>query len=171
MKKPFIAAVLGVVVLFVVVFFIQKSLISSSEVPLESTKPSENSFTFIFKYGVGAKNELNTRNGTFTKDMVSDPSITVPMMLTQDELLSISKKIKELGLLEKNPTIISPVKRIPCSSYYLKVNENSKETIKEWNDCSDDVKEEYSSFSEFIYSIINSKEEYKNLPQPKSGYL
>ena len=27
-------------------------------------------FNLIFKYGVGAKNELNTYNGTYTQDMV-----------------------------------------------------------------------------------------------------
>jgi len=170
MKKPILVLALGIVVLFIATSFIWKSPVNSPETK-KIIKNGDNSLQFIFKYGVGAQNELNTFNGTFTKDMVTDPSITIPMKLTESELSSISQKIKELGLLEKDPTIISPVKRIPCSSYYLKVNENSKEITKEWNDCSNDVKGEFTTFSEFIYSIINSKEEYKNLPQPKSGYM
>jgi len=39
--------------------------------------PSDSNFNLIFKYGVGAKNEFNTFKGTYTKDMVMDPSVTV----------------------------------------------------------------------------------------------
>ncbi len=42
-------------------------------------------FNIIFRYGVGAKNELDTFNGTYTWDMVVDPSITVNLSLSNKE--------------------------------------------------------------------------------------
>ena len=59
--------------------------------------PSPSNFNLIFKYGVGAKNELNTFEGTYTKDMVMDPSITVNLSLSKEELDRIYKKIVEIN--------------------------------------------------------------------------
>ena len=46
-------------------------------IPLITPPSIPSSFNLISKYGVRAKNELNTFEGTYTKDMVMDPSITV----------------------------------------------------------------------------------------------
>jgi hypothetical protein len=50
--------------------------------------------------GVGAKNELNTFDQTFTKDMVMDPSVTVKMKLSDNELNSIYQKINNLNFIQ-----------------------------------------------------------------------
>ncbi len=57
--------------------------------------PRESNFNLIFKYGIFAKNELNTFDGTYTKDMVQDPSITVELSLSEEELDSIYEKMAE----------------------------------------------------------------------------
>jgi hypothetical protein len=57
-------------------------------------------FNLVFKYGVGAKNELNTFDQTFTKDMVMDPSVTVKMKLSDNELNSIYQKINNLNFIQ-----------------------------------------------------------------------
>ena len=48
--------------------------------------PGDSSFNLIFRYGVGARNELNTFEGMYTKDMIMDPSITVNLTLSEEEL-------------------------------------------------------------------------------------
>jgi hypothetical protein len=49
-----------------------------------------------FRYGVGAKNVFDTYTGTFTKDLIGDPPVTIKMALTEDELLRIEAKLEEV---------------------------------------------------------------------------
>ena len=58
--------------------------------------PAQSGFNLIFRYGVGARNELNTFKGTYTRDMVQDPSITIPLSLTKDDLDKIYQKMVEI---------------------------------------------------------------------------
>ena len=44
--------------------------------------PQESDFNFIFKYGVSGRNTLDTFKGTYTKDMVLDPAITIELTLS-----------------------------------------------------------------------------------------
>ena len=62
--------------------------------------PSPSSFNLIFKYGVRARNELNTFNGTYTKDMVMDPSITVNLSLSKEELDRIYQKMIKIDFFD-----------------------------------------------------------------------
>ena len=50
-------------------------------------------FVFELKFGVRAKNILDTENGTFTKDMILDPNITINLVLSNRELDLIWKSI------------------------------------------------------------------------------
>ncbi len=52
----------------------------------ENHTPGESNFNLIFKYGVGAKNILDTFEATYTKDMVMDPPITVALPLSEEEM-------------------------------------------------------------------------------------
>jgi hypothetical protein len=141
----------------------------------------ESNFNFIFRYGVGAKNELNTFNGIYTKDMVADPSITVELSLSEEELDSIYEKMVEIDFFNypDNFTIIVPPNKphgivTPYSSYYFKVQHDLE--IKElwWADeiiyeaiQADKLKE----LINLIRDIIESKDEYKSLPESKGGYM
>lgn len=65
----------------------------------------ESDFDLIFKYGVKGpdaepKNVLNTVKGTFTKDMVLDPPITVKLRLTDEERDIIYGKMVEIGFFQ-----------------------------------------------------------------------
>ena len=141
----------------------------------------ESAFSLIFRYGVTARNELNTFEGTFTKDMVSDPSITVDLSLSEEEMDSIYQKMVEIDFFDypdefSVPTHPDGLVHIvtPYSSYYFKVKYGSK--IKElwWED---EIKNEnveadrLRELIKLIRDIIESKEEYQKLPKPTSGYL
>lgn len=150
----------------------------------QSTIPSESEFNLIFKYDVGAKNELNTFKGTYTKDMVLDPSITVNLSLSKEELHKILQKMIKIDFFnypDKFSVFVPPGKvvyrTIHYSSYYFKVEYDSK--IKEiwWkNDIPIMINEDKKAkklieLINLIINIIESKEEYKKLPEPRGGYL
>ena len=143
--------------------------------------PGESDFGLIFRYGVMARNELNTFKGTYTKDMVSDPSITVNLSLSQEELDSIYQKMVEINFFDYPDEFSVSVPAgesfgivTPYNSYYLKVKYDSK--IKElwWED---EIKNENTKADQLreliklIRDIIESKEEYQKLPEPTSGYM
>ncbi len=135
------------------------------------------SFNLIFKYGVGARNELNTFDGTFTKDMIVDDPITIPLELTSAELEGIRQKIDELNLFKEQKTYQGDTFTMvsPCSSYDLSVESGGVQKRLTW-DCekptgNSSENPELDTFAEYIRSIVESKEAYKKLPEPQGGYL
>lgn len=144
--------------------------------PVSPTEPilvSPSGFNLVFRYGVGAVNELDTFKQTYTKDMVMNPPVTIKFKLSDGEFLAIYQKIKDLNLFDdrtKEPTngfvIVTP-----CSSYYLKVQIDSDQKELSWNNCRGKINDRLQQFTDYIISIIESKEEYKKLPAPRGGYL
>ena len=129
-------------------------------------------FNFIFKYGVGSGNELNTFDKTYTKDMIMDPSITIKFELSESELAGIYQKINDLKLFDKDEEQTEEnMFRTPCLSYYLKAQIDSDQKELSWDNCSGEISDKLQQFTDYIILIITSKEEYKELPTPKGGYL
>ena len=133
-------------------------------------------FNLVFKYGVGAKNELNTFRGMFTKDMVSDPSITIRLTLSKQELAQIYQKMVEIGFFNYSDSF--PLRQdgsvTPSSDYYLKVENGSRTKEVRWNSNSQldtNVDKGLHETADLIRSIIEQKLEYKILPPPRSAYL
>lgn len=129
-------------------------------------------FNLIFRYGVGAKNELDTFNQTYTKDMVMDPSVTVKFKLTDNELIDIYRKINDLKLFDENEKPTGGNLFVtPCSSYYLKTQTGSVQQELSWDNCRGKISDKFQQFTDYLITIIESKEEYKALPTPNGGYL
>lgn len=167
MKKIILISIV-VIVLAATGFVVFKQ---SSTPPQNPPAGEPNSFNLVFKYGVEAKNELNTFNQTYTKDMVINPSVTVKMSLSNDELNSIYQKINDLKLFNESTEPAGKMMVTPCSSYYLKVQINSEQKELSWDNCRGRISDKFQQFSNYIIQIIESKEEYKKLPTPRGGYL
>ncbi len=72
--------------------------------------PGDSTFNLIFKYGVDAKNILNTFEGTYTKDMIPDPPIATKLSLTREELDTIYKKMVDIDFFSYPDVFTKPVK-------------------------------------------------------------
>lgn len=147
----------------------------------------ESDFNLIFKFGVKGpasepKNVLNTIKGTFTKDMVIDPPVTVKLRLTEEELEIIHRKMVEIGFFQY-PTVfrvrVSPWDSIcivtPYSTYIFKVVSHGV-VIKHlrWDDeiCNENERaENLRELIRLIIEIIESKPEYQRMPKPRAGYI
>jgi hypothetical protein len=139
---------------------------------------SSSDFNLVFKYGIGGKNVLDTFENKFTKDMIAAPSITVDFKLTPAEMESIRQKINELDLLNKESKVGDMnVGMTPCSNYYLKLQDGA--VAKEiawgrevsWDNCSGEISIAYGQFSDFMINLIESKKEFKDLPEAQGGYM
>lgn len=169
MKKRSLLILITVIFLVTAGFFIFKQ-INFPPKSLPIYKPTN--FNIIFRYGVGAKNELNTFDQTYTKDMVVDSPLIIKLKLTDNELVSIYQKINDLGFFNTSTKPIEENMMVtPCSSYYLKAQIDSDQKELSWNDCRGKVSEKFQQFINYIIPIIETKKEYKELPVPKGGYL
>ena len=128
-------------------------------------------FNLVFKYGVGAKNELNTFEQTYTRDMVKDPPVTIKFKLSDSDLAGINQKISDLKLFDISQPTDGNMMVTPCSGYSLKVQIGSDEKEMSWSNCRGKINDKLQQFTEYIISIIESKEDYKKLPTPRGGYL
>jgi hypothetical protein len=141
----------------------------------------ESSFDFIFKYGVTARNILDTFQGTFTKDMVMDPSITTELTLTEAEMDSIYQKMVEIDFFsypdefEVDVPEDEPVGIItPHSTYIFEVEDKSGTKELNWEDKitnTDEKADKLRELIDLIINIIESKAEYQDLPTPTGGYM
>jgi hypothetical protein len=165
MKNKLLVGI-GIVAVLVIMGF----MVFDKPTPPPETPSAD--FNFVFRYGVGAKNELNTFSGTYTKDMVMDPSITTSLVLSESERATIYQKINEIGLLKND---IVPNKGniyvTPCSNYSLKVRADNVEKEISWDDCRGEINEKLQELTDHIISVIQSNEAYKNLPAAKGGYM
>ncbi len=113
--------------------------------------------------------------------MVQDPSITVKLSLSEEELDCIYQKMVEIDFFDypdKFSIILPPNKPhgivTPYYSYYFKVQHDAG--IKElwWEDeiVYEDIQaDKLRELINLIWDIIKSKDEYKELPEPTSGYM
>lgn len=158
------------VVCFIIILF--TCILFGNSLPNE--KPKD--FNFIFNYGVGAKNQLNTITGIYTKDMINSTSITTNLILSDEEMNVIYLDMMNINILNypKNykPLINGFV--TPYETYFIKIIYNGKEKNIYWEDetCSKTKRaEQLRKLFFIIFEIIRNNDEYKKLPEARGGYM
>jgi hypothetical protein len=165
---------LALMVVLVSVTFVLAYVLLANNAPEYDS--SENVINIVFKYGVGAKNELNTFEGTYTKDLIADGTKTTRLILSSEELRQIQQKMVDIGFFSY-PESFPPnpgYRRYPREDYYIKVQNGS--TVKEvsWNTDSlidSSVQDNLGQLVTYLGNIIVQKPEYKMLPPAKGAYL
>jgi len=146
---------------------------TSTRNQFSTVKPKD--FNFIFNYGVGAKNQLDTIKGKYTKDMIIEPSIITDLVLSDGEMNNIYLDMMKINILNypENFNPESDVIQTPFLTYYIKIVIDDKEKNIYWKDENvSETKEaiELRMLFNKIEEIIINKEEYKKLPPTKGGY-
>lgn len=149
-----------------------------------ATPPSgQETFDFIFKYGYSPAmaNELDTFKNTFTLDMVSELPVSTQLSLSQEEKEKIFQKMQDIDFFSYPDVfqVIVPEGSvyggpIPFSRYYFYVKYDFQIKELRWDDkIQSPINLQASQLRiliQLIQDIIKSKEEYKNLPTPRSQY-
>lgn len=157
--------------------FILLSLIGCNSISSSSHLPDEKpkNFSFVFNYGVNAKNQLDTISGKYTKDMIIQPSVITDMKLSDEEMKSIYSDMKKINIFNYpdnfNPR--SNMMQTPYETYSIKIIINGVEKDLYWKDESASQNKEAVQLRELfkkMEKIIANKEEYKKLPAAKGGY-
>jgi hypothetical protein len=123
-----------------------------------------------FKYFF--RNNVDTFNGTLTKDLAADGTITIPFWLTtgeQDSILAEVVRSDFYGLpdtLRGNPAIrLEP----DPGPQILKIEVDGRLHQVVWYMTSGS--QQIVRLSQFIQDIVQAKPEYKSLPPARGGYL
>ena len=151
-------------------------LISScQDSPVE---PDPQFVQIYLKYGF--RNELNTFENTYQKDLVLDGTIKVNFWLTEDEQNKILEQANSVNYFAMRDTFkyLSPDSLIVIISpdpgeQILRINYQSKDKTTVWSYPTPENDEEFNDLLElrqFIITIIESKPAYKLLPPASGGY-
>lgn len=146
---------------------------TKTEKQMPATMPKD--FNFIFKYGVGSKNIIDTSIGQFTRDMAMDPSITTDLNLSEDEMNIIYQEMIKTNILSypESFNTNSNLHQTPYSTYSIKFTYDGKVKTIFWSDENASKAKAAVRLRELFHKIediIMNKEEFKNLPQPRGGY-
>jgi hypothetical protein len=143
-----------------------------------SLSPDEQFVQIYFKYNF--KNVLNTFDNTFQKDLVEDGVVKIKFWLKEEEQNKILEKANLLNYFLMPDTFISDFSDSIAVSINpdpgeqvlrIKYQTNDKTTF--WNYPPLQNNAQFNDLLElhrFIISIIESKQEYKDLPPAKGGY-
>ena len=135
-------------------------------------------FGFVLRYGYGGfgrKNVLDTFAGTFTKDMIVDPPVTTELRLAPEDLADIYRRMVEIDIWDY-PAVFRPPGNggvEPYPSYYLKLKAGGRELTIDWEDRQLSPAAEATALRSllgYIQRLVESREEYKKLPQPRGAY-
>lgn len=154
------------------ILLIVLALLPVFSISCQAKQTTHMDFNLLFQYGVYEGNILDTFSNTYTKDMVMDPPITLGLKLTDEEKRKIYDKIIEIDFFNYPDEFDYPVS-IPPSSYSIYVDYYSKTKCCHWGYSSPDSDPRVGKLNELarlIRDIIESKKEYKRLPQPRGGY-
>ncbi len=133
-------------------------------------------FGFILRYGVRARNELNTLKGTFTKDLILAGNSTTRLKLSGSELQEIYAEMLAMNIVdypdilrEKSQQEVTPYLTYDLTIYY-------KGTSKQiyWDDQSLSKSPQAIQLRSLLNKIIRmveSKPEYKKMPAAEGGYM
>ncbi len=128
------------------------------------------------QYKYNFKDELNTFDNFYQKDLVLDGVVKVNFRLTKDEQSKILAKVYETNFFSLPDTLINraPVEMTPNPIQYLRIKYGNKENAVVWNyilyEYQTDQYKRLRELSNYLTNIIEAKPEYKILPSRHGGY-
>ncbi|WP_391209342.1 hypothetical protein [Psychrobacillus sp. L4] len=135
-------------------------------------------FGFSIQFGVGKNNEINTFEGTVTKDLIADGITTAAVTFTDEEMGEIYEKMKEVNIVETKKLTPESIDGTICIQEPHEEDEwkitFDGETITHsvsgaFCEPTNDAKQ-LLELRNYVFSIIRCKQEYIELPESKGGY-
>ncbi|MFJ7973689.1 hypothetical protein [Psychrobacillus sp. NPDC096389] len=155
---------------------ISKNVTNSTIQSMPKDMPSD--FDFSIQFGIQKKNEINTFEGTVTKDLITDGTASTELILTEEEMKDIYGKMKEINITKTKEFTPKPINgsvcmQVPYEEDRWKIIINgevithlvSGEYCEPTNDANQLIE-----LRNYVFNIIKSKDEYKLLPEPQGGY-
>lgn len=142
----------------------------------------EPDFAFTLEYGSCNRDVLYTFEGTFTKDMIVDPDVTISFQLTAEQLTEIYQKLVEIGFWDLPEVYAIPTPKdgtvgivTPAMEYRLTVRNGGETKTLYWVDeIFDPTSPEAEGLRDLfnlVIGLVQNSPEYQQLPTPAVGCL
>ena len=161
------------VICFVILFFIKTGCTPSTET--EKIAHDEQFVEIHLQYSF--VDELNTFEGTFTKDLVMDGSVTLEFWLSKDDQESIMELAEQVSFFSL-PNTILPTPGVSIapdpSPDRLRIKSGDVGNTVNWSYPGDPENKDFKNvieLSNYIMSIVRNTEIYKALPEARGGRL
>lgn len=163
----------GKILLFIFAFFLSGcGLNNDTKDVMPDEMPSD--FGFSVKFGVGKKNEIDTFEGKITKDLVDDGTTTINLPLTIEEKAKIYEKMKTINIISMKdlvPKTECMTKPYSEDEWKITINGETITTSISGAYCEKAIDEnKLIDIRNYIRNIVQSKGEYKKLPEATGGY-
>lgn len=137
-----------------------------------SNSEEDNNFNFIFKYGVMYKNELDTFKDTYTKDLVIDGERTTTLKLSREDRQRIYECMQEIDIRDYRG-VQQGLFFMPQSGFQFEIQMKEEKISIDWiGGFREDPKDQnFKRLVTLIQEIIESKDEYRDLPEANGYYL
>ncbi|MFG6149170.1 hypothetical protein [Halobacillus sp. B23F22_1] len=139
-------------------------------------KPDD--FGFSVQFGVNYKNEVNSFEDQVTKDLIAEGAVTADIAFSPKENDKIYEKMKEMNIVEKKKLTPEQVSETICTQEPHE--EDIWRIIIEGETITHSVSGAYCEpthdaqklieLRNYVFSIVRSKEEFKELPLSKASY-
>jgi len=145
--------------------------------PTETETPEHNPQLVQIHLQTGFLDELNTFEGTMTKDLVMDGSITVSFWLStpaQDSILERAEQLSFFGLPDTIPVLDGVAIQPDPSPDMLRIRAWDRDHTVVWSYPVDQMNTHAAAvfeLSEFIMEIVRQSPVYRSLPEPRGGRL
>ncbi|MDQ0116271.1 hypothetical protein [Paenibacillus harenae] len=125
----------------------------------------------MMKYGVMYKNELNTHENTFTKDLVMNGVVTTDLTLSEQQMNDIQNLMEQMDIETYRGTNEGNIME-PSSGYQFDIQWKGKPLLVDWRGVFGDDKkaEQMRKLTQLIIGMIESNDAYKKLPAIRGGY-
>jgi len=143
---------------------------------LPAVQPAD--FGFVAAYGVGARNQIDTFKGTFTKDIISQTKAnpTIELSLTSDELASLYRDLRTMRILgyPSNLDTTTGMTASSPTSYLLRIRAGGIEKSISWgygDFAGTPEAQALQDWFEKLREMIEAKPEYQRMPPLEGGYM
>lgn len=158
------------------------TVLVSCGAPKPTPYPAEqqSNFAVRFEYGSCTTDILDTFNDTYTRDMIVEPDVTIPLSVSDSEMATIYQKMVEIGLFNYPEVFAIPTPKrgivgivTPATQYRITVRNGDLTKSLSWLDEIIDPKmpeaDKLRELFQLIIKIIEEQPDFKKLPERKAG--
>ena len=161
---------------------------------LYGTPADAQQIEIVCHWGHEGENQLDTRAGTFTKDMISNPDTTVWLTLTWEQKQEVLSFADSIGFFQYPGMVPFDFEEVlvlvdsasgeyalqgsgwgrdPCEKLMLGIVTSEREYTVSWDDCMGprhEMVEPLDDLVDMIVAMVMSNPEYRALPRPRGAY-
>ncbi|MEK5447209.1 hypothetical protein [Paenibacillus sp. FSL R7-0331] len=132
-------------------------------------------FAFSVRFGITGKHEINTFDGTVTKDLVLNGTAKAELVLTDSEMADIYARMRTINIyreLELEPDRKNCAKT-PFDEEHWQIRMDGAQFSFDWDDEACETTKDAKQLKElrsYIFELVKTKQAYLELPEAVGGY-